>query len=254
MEVLRALKIPGPWRVLPVASVVTILASATMAGDVIGDITEPDVVSPLRYSSDVQAFYLGLGAGYGSGGDDRFGLRTSTDVFAIGEQDVSGSYGEIRGGWRGVVPTSLGRDYVYGFEVGYNFGSLDDTVSTQIGSDTVRGGTEISNVLSVRLRNGLTNKSGRILYFVSVGYVWGDIETTSSISSEFASQSFEDSDRRGGFSASIGAEHKLNDNWSITGEYEYIRFDSRDVDLGSDFSTKSTPGYQGLKFGLNYTF
>ena len=79
---------------------------------------------------------------------------------------------------------------------------------------------EISNVLSVRLRNGLTNKSGRIAaYFVSVGHMSGAISKlgTSSISSEFASQSFEESDRRGGFSASIGAEHKLNDNWSITG-------------------------------------
>ena len=100
---------------------------------------------------------------------------------------------------------------VYGVEIGYNFGSLDDTVSTQIGGDTVEGGTEISDVLSLRLRNGLTNKSGRILYFVSVGYVWGDIETTSNLSTvDFSSQSFEDSDRRGGFSASIGAEHKLS--------------------------------------------
>ncbi|WP_298936576.1 outer membrane beta-barrel protein [uncultured Ruegeria sp.] len=254
MTVLKSFVSPSVRQALPVASAVILFASATFAGDLTGNLSDPDVGSPKRFGSDVSAFYLGLSGGYGSGGDDRFGLRAPAGVFEIGELDLTGSYGGIRGGWRGVLPTSIGRDYVYGFEVGYDFGTLDDNVTNQIGGDTVQGSSAISDILSLRIKNGLTNRKGSVLYFVSLGYVWGDIETTSSITSGSSRQAFEDSDRRGGFSASIGAEHKLSDNWSITGEYEYVQFQSKDVQFNSNFSTKSTPSYRGLRFGLNYAF
>ncbi|NOD46745.1 outer membrane beta-barrel protein [Ruegeria sp. HKCCD5849] len=241
-------------RTLPAASVATLLASATIAGDLKETVTEPEVISPSRFGSDVSAFYLGLAGGYGAGGDDRFGLRTPAGLFDIGEQDLSGSYGEIRGGWRGILPARGGRDYVYGFEIGYQLGSFDDSVSARIGGFDVQGGTEVSDVLAIRFRNGLTNRSGRILYFVSIGYLWGDVDTTNSITSGSSTQNFAVTDRRNGYSASIGAEHKLSDSWSITGEYEYVQFDSKTIAFSSGFSTKSTPKYGGLRFGLNYTF
>ena len=254
MTILERFNLPKFRQALPMASAVTFFASATIAGDLTGNVTEPDVISPKRYGSDVSAFYLGISGGYGSNGKDQFGLRTPAGTFGVGEQDLTGSYGGIRGGWRGVLPARGGRDYVYGFEFGYDFGSLEDSVSTQIGGETVQGGTEISDVLSLRFRNGLTNRSKSVLYFVTVGYVLGDVETTNSIGSGSTLRSFEDSGRRGGFSASIGAEHQLNDKWSITGEYEYVQFQSEDVVFDSGFSTKSTPSYRGLRFGLNYTF
>ncbi|MBO9435677.1 porin family protein [Ruegeria sp. R13_0] len=250
---MAVLKCKGLWSV-SVATLVAFGASATWASDQTGDISDPEVISDKRFSDDVSAFYLGVTAGYGGGGDDRFGLTTPTDTFAIGDQDISGSYGGVRGGWRGVLPARGGRDYVYGFELGYDFGSLDDSVTTVVGSETVQGGSEVSDIVTLRFRNGLTNRSGRILYFVSVGYVWGDVETTNSISSTTGTQSFEASDRRNGFSLSIGAEHYLTENWSITGEYEYVQFDSKDIEFSSGFSTKSTPNYRGLRFGLNYKF
>ncbi|CUK12775.1 Opacity protein antigens [Ruegeria denitrificans] len=234
--------------------VFSLFSSATVAGNLEQGVTDPPVVSPTRLGSDVSAFYVGLSGAYASGGTDRFGFRTPTDLFAIGELDLSGGYGGIRGGWRGVLPSIGGRDYVYGFELGYDFGKIDDEVSTEVGAVTVTGGSEVSDILSLRFRNGLTNKSGTVLYFVSVGYVQGDVTTTSSLASFGTLQSFEDSDSRDGYSVSIGAEHSLNDNWSITGEFEYVQFDSRDVDFGNGFSTKSTPRYRGVRFGLNYTF
>ncbi|MEM7089885.1 MAG: outer membrane beta-barrel protein [Pseudomonadota bacterium] len=235
-------------------AVAILCASGSWAADVGGAVDDPAVFSPKRFSDDVSAFYFGVTGGYGFGGDDRFGLTTPAGTFSIGDQDLNGAFGGVRGGWRGVLPARGGREYVYGFEVGYDFGSVEDSVTTQIGTDTVQGGSEVSNVLSIRFRNGLTNPSGRILYFVSFGYVWGDIETTNSITSGTTVQSFQDSDRRGGFSASIGAEHKLSDNWSITGEYEYVQFDSETIAFSSGFSTKSTPNYRSVRFGLNYKF
>ncbi|WP_298849750.1 outer membrane beta-barrel protein [uncultured Ruegeria sp.] len=241
-------------RTLPLASVVTLLASATIAGDLKGDVTDPAVLSPKKFGSDVGAFYLGLSGGYGSGGDDRFGLTTPAGLFDVGDQKVSGAYGGVRGGWRGVLPAKGGRDFVYGFEIGYDFGSLDDSVRAQISGVNVQGGTDVSDILTLRYRSGLTNRSGRVLYFFSVGYLWGDVETTNSIATGTSVQNFSVSDRRSGYSASIGAEHKLTDSWSITGEYEYVQFQSEDIQFSSGFSTKSTPKFSGLRFGLNYTF
>ncbi len=246
----------GPSRrvVFSSALVLSLLSSATVAGNLEQGVTDPPVASPKRFGSDVSAFYLGLSGGYATSGTDRFGLTTPGGTFGIGELDLKGSYGGVRGGWRGVLPAVGGRDYVYGFELGYDFGTLDDDVMTNVGSTAITGSSEVSDILSVRFRNGLTNKSGTVLYFVTVGYVQGDVTTGSSLTSGATTQSFEDSDSRSGFSASIGAEHSLSENWSITGEYEYVQFDSRRVEFSNGFSTKSTPRYRGLRFGLNYTF
>ncbi len=229
-------------------------SSATVAGNLDAGVSDPAIVSPKRFGSDVSAFYLGVTGGFATGGTDRFGLTTPSDTFAIGELDLSGSYGGIRAGWRGVLPAKQGRDYVYGFELGFDLGSLGDDVATQVSGVTVTGGSEISDAFSIRFRNGLTNKSGTVLYFLSVGYVNGDVKTTNSLSVGTTPQFFESNDSRNGFSASIGAEHNLNENWSITGEYEYVQFDAKDVVFENGFSTRSTPRYRGLRFGLNYRF
>ncbi|MES0825889.1 outer membrane protein [Ruegeria sp. SCP11] len=245
---------PNSRLVFSAVLVLSLISSATVAGNLEQGVSDPPIVSPTRIGSDVSAFYLGLSGAYATGGTDRFGLTTPGGTFNIGELDLSGGYGGIRGGWRGVLPAMGGRDYVYGFELGYDFGTLDDDVMTEIGSVTVTGGSEVSDILSVRFRNGLTNRSGTVLYFITVGYVQGDVTTTSSLASGATVQPFEENDTRNGFSASIGAEHSLSENWSITGEYEYVQFDSQEVEFENGFSTKSTPRYHGLRFGLNYTF
>ncbi|WP_336510117.1 outer membrane protein [Ruegeria lacuscaerulensis] len=230
------------------------LSGAAIAGNTDAALSDPPVLDPQRVDRDVSAFYLGLTAGYASGGTDQFGLATPGGTFPIGELDLNGSFGGVRAGWRGVLPAKGGRDYVYGLEIGYEFGSIDDETTALISGTTVTGGSEVSDVLSIRFRNGLTNKSGSILYFVSAGYVRGDIETTNSITTGATTQSFQESDSRDGFSLSIGAEHYLNDDWSITGEYEYVQFQGEDIEFGNGFSTRSTPEYRSLRFGLTYTF
>ncbi len=245
----------GYSRFLMALAVMVSCAAPTLAGDVIGDVTEPDVISSQRFARDVSAFYLGVSAGRGAGGSDDFGLRVNgTTLFGVGELEPSGNFGGFRGGWRGILPAAGGRDYMYGLELGYDYGTLDDSTSTQIGGTLVGARSAISDVFSVRLRNGLTNRSGSILYFVTVGYVRGDITTSTTLADVGGVTRFEDMDRRQGFSASLGAEHQLDENWSITGEIEYLQFESKTVELGPNFTTKSTPSYRGLRFGLNYTF
>ncbi|MBO9444250.1 outer membrane beta-barrel protein [Ruegeria sp. R14_0] len=239
---------------LSVVVAFAVLPGTTVAGNLDQGLSDPPVVDPKRFGSDVSAFYLGTTGLYAIGGNERFGLNTPNGTSEVGELDLSGTLGGLRAGWRGVLPAKGGRDYVYGFEVGYEFGSLDDTATGQVDGNAVSGGSKVSNVFSIRLRNGLTNRSGTVLYYVSAGYVNGDIETTSQQATRSAIQSFEDSGRRSGFSASIGAEHNLTEHWSITGEYEYVQFSAEDVRFDNGTSTRSTPKYHGLKIGLNYRF
>ncbi|WP_299943489.1 outer membrane beta-barrel protein [uncultured Ruegeria sp.] len=242
-------------RALTALALLLSCVTPTLAGDVTGDFSDPEVISADRDASDVRAFYLGVSAGHASGGSDEFGLRVNGGtLFGAGEVSTDGNFAGFRGGWRGILPARGGRDYVYGLEVGYDFGTLDGSTSSQIGGTLVSGRSAISDVFSIRLRNGLTNRSRSVLYFVTVGYVRGDITTSASLTDIGGTSRFEEVDRRQGFSASLGAEHKLNDNWSITGEIEYLQFESETVELGPTFSTKSTPSYRGLRIGLNYTF
>ncbi len=240
--------------VLTTAITISVPPGVTAAGNLDQGLSDPPVVNPKRFGSDVSAFYLGATGAYAFGGDDRFGLTGPGGTSEVGDLDLSGSLGGVRAGWRGVLPARGGRDYVYGFELGYEFGSLSDDASNQINGQTVTGGSEISDVFSIRLRNGLTNKSGTVLYFVSAGYVNGDINTTSRQAVQGGSQFFESGGRRSGFTASIGAEHNLTEHWSITGEFEYVQFSAENVDFRNGTSTRSTPKYRGLKLGLNYRF
>ncbi len=227
---------------------------AAIASDPGGAVEDPFVLGPDRFSDDVSAFYVGLSGGYASGGSDRFGLGTNIGTFPIGDLSLTGSLGGLRAGWRGILPARGGRDYVYGVEIGYDQSSMDDDATTDVAGTIVQGGSEIASIASLRFRNGLTNPSGSILYFLTLGVVRGDIRTTANITNGSGTQSFADKDQRNGLVASIGAEHKLSDNWSVTGEFEYGHFDSKVIDFGSGFSTKSTPSYRALRFGLNYQF
>ncbi|WP_368039919.1 outer membrane protein [Ruegeria atlantica] len=239
---------------LTAAFAFSVFPGVTTAGNLDQGVSDPIVINPKRFGSDVSVFYLGTTGAYAFGGDDRFGLTGPSGTSEVGDLDLSGTLGGVRAGWRGVLPARGGRDYVYGVELGYEFGSLSDDATNQIGGQPVTGGSEISDVFSIRLRNGLTNKSGTVLYFVSAGYVNGDVTTTSRQSSGGGSQFFESGGRRNGFSASIGVEHNLTENWSISGEYEYVQFSAENVDFGNGTSTRSTPKYRGLKLGLNYRF
>lgn len=240
-------------RLFAAVMVAMVLAAQARSADISGTIAEPEVISARTLSPDVSAFYLGISGGYGSGGSDQFGLRTPGGLVGIGNLRPDGGYGGVRAGWRGIVPVRGGRDYVYGIEIGFDPGELSDSSTAQFLGTTVTAESSIEDVFSLRLRSGLTNRRRTVLYFASVGYVRGDITTSSTIEAA-TTQVFRDRDSRGGFSVSVGAEHQLTDRWSITGEIEYVQFESETVDLGPSFTTKSTPNYRGLRFGLNYTF
>ncbi|MGI9369645.1 MAG: outer membrane protein [Ruegeria sp.] len=224
------------------------------AGNPSSPLADPVVIGPPVTVDSTSYFYAGLSLGYAWGFSDEFGLRTTGAPVNIGDLKASGSFGGLRGGWRTSVPASGNRDYSYGVELSYDFASIEDSVSRQFGSANVGGRSEITDLFGFRFRSGLTNRKRSTLYFASIGYVNGNVKTAAGTTDGLSSNVTEKSDRRNGLLLSIGAEHQLTDNWSLTGEYEYVQFESKVIDFNSSLSTKSTPTYGGLRFGLNYRF
>ncbi len=224
------------------------------AGNLSSPLSDPVVVGPQVTADNTSYYYAGLSLGYAWGFSDEFGLRTTGAPTNIGNLEVSGSFGGLRGGWRASVPASGNRDYSYGVELSYDLASIEDSATRRFGRANVGGRSEISDVFGIRFRSGLTNRKRSTLYFGSIGYVNGNVKTAAGTTDGLSSNVTEKSDRRSGFLLSIGAEHQLTDNWSLTGEYEYVQFDSKVIDFNSSLSTKSTPTYGGLRFGLNYRF
>ncbi len=244
----------GCLRALAVVSLISVAGTPSQAGTLSEAPIEPPVISPTPVSSGLSHFYGGFSLGYGWGKSDRFGVRNGGTTVDIGDLKIDGAFGGIRGGWRANLPIGEGRSYVYGFELGFDLAGLEDSTTGPAFGRTLGGKSEVTDIFSLRFRSGITNRSGKTLYFGSVGYVNGGVETTLLGAGSGSSSSMEESDRRNGFLLSLGAEHQLSEKWSLTGEYEYVQFQSKVIDFSSALSTKSTPTYGGVRFGLNYKF
>ena len=53
---------------------------------------------------------------------------------------------------------------------------------------------------------------------------------------------------------SLGAEKKLTERMSLTGEYEYANFGKEVLEDGLGASTRATPEFHNVKLGLNFKF
>ena len=56
-----------------------------------------------------------------------------------------------------------------------------------------------------------------------------------------------------GYVVGLGAERKINDRTSITGEWEYRDFGTTDIDVVGG-TTVATPSFHNVKVGVNFQF
>ncbi|MCL6283802.1 outer membrane beta-barrel protein [Ruegeria sp. 2012CJ41-6] len=240
-------------RAIPGILLTVCVGSAALAGNVQSPLQDPVVEAPEPPNWD--GFYAGGSLGYGFGFEDRFGVsRNGTLSGNLGDMEPDGLYGGVRGGWRDSIRFATGRQYVYGFEVGYDIADIKDSVTGEILGATLEGRSEIKDMFTLRFKGGITNRSGRTLYFSSIGYVNSKVETGLDSSVGGGTLSGESDDRRNGYAIGVGVEHKLTEQLSLTGEYEYVNLKSKTVELTDNVTTKSTPGFHGLRLGLNFQF
>lgn len=234
-------------RLLCAAALAT-ASTAAVAGNVTPVVVEPAVQAPALVW---EGFYAGGSLGYASGGDDQVGHRapSGANVASPGTLNPGGFNYGLRLGWRGERPLES-RSFVYGVELGYDGGSIEDDFSTA----THNAAVELNGALSLRLRSGFTNESRNTWFYGMLGYTRGDFDYRVSGTAGGDTINLDSGFDSDGWSAGLGAERMLNDNLSLTFEWEYTEFDSVVLFDAGGSSTKATPKYNNFRVGLNFRF
>jgi len=186
--------------------------------------------------TDWSGFYLGpnVGGGQANSSYHFTGPAPAKVTTASGGLSLGGPVG---GGTLG---------YNWEFSNGWLLGAEGDFDASGIAGSKTCGPASVDVCNShnkwlgtARARLGWAPGGGNLLWFVTGGGAWGEINTTVTLP---APTPRSDSDTvRSGWTAGAGAEYMVGPSWSVKGEYRY-------VDLGSKFEANI-----GL-VGLNYHF
>lgn len=219
----------------------TFTASAALAGGVAEPVYEaaPQVTYVAPAAAGWTGGYVGANLNYGNGkltSSGTLASRLTTAGFPT-TMKPDGASGAIRAGYdwqRGAGVFGLGAEY--------NFGKYkDSSVSTNTSLNGATLDTEIKNAATIFARAGYAMNDNLMAYGL-LGYTWA--KGTATVSG-FPSES---RDLDGG-TIGLGAEYKLNSNWSTYGEYTYTDFGT--VETSGD-EMKASLGQ--VKLGLNYRF
>ncbi|MDO5620981.1 MAG: outer membrane beta-barrel protein [Paracoccus sp. (in: a-proteobacteria)] len=250
-----------------------VLAGSAFAGSAVaGGFTAPpapviapvqEIVAPLTW----QGAYIGGALGYGFKGDDEVGAFTRdagqpdfTYNGNIGTLKNKGAYLSLRGGYR------WERDnWVVGPELSVQGGNIKDSIRLAFVDDD--GDTGIAGAdskekygLTLALKTGYKLRPETIIYgraglaHSKFDYSIQDIYDNPALGGMVLDGDFSAT----GYVVGLGAEHKLNDRLSLTGEINYRNFGKTQLTWtdaeGDSVRTHATPKYIGLEVGLNYQF
>ncbi|QFG38268.1 outer membrane immunogenic protein [Paracoccus pantotrophus] len=232
-----AVSVKAPLTVAVAASLTLGTTLAANAGGFTPPIVDSDVTAPVveAPAGEWAGGYAGLTLGYAFAGDDAVGVNGTT----VDKLELGGANAGVRLGYR------WQRDrWVIGPELGFEAGNVKDSFSTA-GYDAE---SKVKNLLALRLKTGYVLNSDVLLYGIA-GVARAKVEY--SITGNGAA--IRDDYSKTGYVVGLGAEKKLTDRMSLTGEYEYANFGTENLSDGT-FDTNATPDYHNLKLGLNFKF
>lgn len=186
-------------KILTLAAVATLAAPAAFAGGLNEPVVEAPVIQPAPVVIPVDGNWNGAYAGASLG----YGRIDG------GSQDGSGVIGGILGGYR----WDLGKT-VLGIEGDFKGGNIDNDPTS----------SSLSQVARLKFQAGYD--LGRTLVYVTAGPSWakGDVNGNSHSDT--------------GWTAGLGVDYQLNDQWIIGGEATFNKFDDFDG-TGVDFDGKA---------------
>lgn len=205
--------------------------------------TEVEIPAAAPVVGDWQGAYAGLTLGYAFGGDDEVGVDRP-EVSSPASLELSGANAGLHLGYR------WQRDrWVFGPELGFETGNIRDSFSV--------GGYEahskIKNVLALRMKTGYVTNNDMLIYGI-IGYARAKVDYRVEGDGADGPIAVNDEFSRSGYIIGLGAEKKLNERMSLTGEYEYANFGKETLEDASGVSTRATPDYHNIKLGLNFRF
>lgn len=223
------------------------LAGPVLAGGLAEPAMEPPVTAPAQAFAKArplqgwQGGYAGLSLGYGFQGDDRFGLHdsaTDASLGNIGTLKGSGAEAGLRLGYRWQAGT-----WVFGPELGYTGTRVEDRVTGTAAAVEHTGKSSVEGLLALRWKTGVD--LGDTLVYGTAGLGRAKVDySLDGASGDFTTNAYV---------LGLGIERRLNDRWSLTGEYEYVGLGKTGRDFGA-LRTEATPSYHSLSVGLNFRF
>ena len=188
--------------------------------------------------------YAGLTFGYAFHGRDEVGLNPPEPPEAIGTLRVRGMLlgAQIGANWQN-------GDTVFGIEGGVHMGRIRDSF---INEDDQEASMRISPVGDLRGRIGFAQ--GDTLFYAAGGLSAGRVRYgVSGPGDEPEDVDIDTSFTALGFNVGVGVEHAIDHDWSLRGEYSYTQFRGRDLTDGV-YTTRATPNYHSVRFGINRSF
>lgn len=228
--------------ILAAATVMT--AGAANAGGYIAPIIQdevPVIVAPVAAPLTWQGAYLGATLGYACCGDDRVGFHDANDNYLgdIGTLKIAGLNGGLRLGYRWE-----NAQWVFGPELGYEIGKISDDLTYAAGTPAATASNDVNSVLALRFKAGRIVNDNTLVYGIA-GVARGDFD--------YEVDSVTESFKANGYVLGLGAERRVSERLSVTGEWEYANFGSTDVQYTNGV-TVATPKYHNFRVGLNYRF
>ena len=222
------------------------------------------VEAPTVY--DWTGFYVGGNLGYAFGGNDKVGLRSTTEVDLkdIDKLELHGIFGggQIGYDWQassavlGVIADIEGAD-------------IHDDFTKTISTDGLReGSVHASDNIDVwgTVRGRLGWAFDRLLVYGTGGLAWADVDYKFKGTNDLSGEHFsiEKSGVRAGWTAGAGIAYALDDNWSIGAEYLYVNLGKYNVKAhvidgegnrtAEVVTTEAEPNFHSIKGFVNFRF
>ena len=228
------------------------LAAATTAhaGGFTTPVVEPAIAPIVEEVAPVgnwRGGYAGLTLGYAFNGDDEVGIGQPPRGGGASTPDdlkLKGANAGLRVGYRWQQG-----NWVFGPELGYEGGNIKDDFSTA-GYDAE---SKIKNVLALRFKAGYSVSEDTLVYGI-VGAARAKVDYKVQGDGEYGAIDLKDSYSENGYIVGVGAEKRLTERLSLTGEYEYANFGKKILADSNDVATRATPKYHNVKLGLNFKF
>ncbi len=255
-----------------------LLSSTALAADLPTKKEAPAFVPPPPVVSWT-GFYIGVNGGY-AGDQYRYPFSGYLDdgdgdpiINGSGSADLtsSGFLGGVQAGYNYQFATS----WVGGIEADIDATSITGKVSVGAGgvfdgdvpwSASATAKSEQSYLGTARLRLGYLI-TPQFLVFGTGGLAYAQVKTSAnagySIDGDGGAFSWSKNTTHTGWTAGVGAEYKINNNWSFKTEYLYVDLGTQTLlsgggDTGDDetygYSLKVHPTDNIVRAGLNYTF
>lgn len=231
-------------KILSAVAAVSLPASGALAGGYAAPVVAPPVIAPAveEVTMDWRGAYVGATLGYACCGDDRVGVNPpgAGNRFDVGNLKPSGPNLGLQLGYRW-----QNGPMVYGAELGLLAGKIEDSVS-EGGFDSE---TSLTRALTAKLQGGYLMRHDTLV-FASAGVTQGTFDYRVAGTRGGFTALYEATDlSMSGWTVGAGVERRLNESWSVKGEWEYMEFGKEN--LGT---TGITPKFHNVKIGVNYRF